>query len=199
MIKRVLCLQLIFLFTEPCLGLLYAESQINPQHVNSKCPPCDEPVAGTALWHYLKGVEEIMGIRSTTNAFLANEHFKRAADMNYAPAIKALADSYFSGDGIDKDTHKALMLYIRAADLGDGSAQFNAGVILLRGYAVVQNFELAFYYLCLATMNEGLDELAQDAAVYRDEAGSLLTPNQFQEILRKLVNNSAVKPNKQVK
>jgi len=151
-----------------------------------KCPPCDEPLPGTALWHYMKGVEEIMGMRNATNAYLANEHFKRAADMDYAPAIKALADSYYSGDGIDKDQHQALMLYIRSAELGDGSAQFNAGVILLRGYAGPTNYELAFYYLCLATMNEGLDEMAQDAAIYRDEAGTLLTPEQALSVYRKL-------------
>ena len=152
-----------------------------------KCPPCDEPLPGTALWHYMKGVEEIMGMRSATNAYLANEHFKRAADMDYAPAIKALADSYYSGDGIEKDQHQALMLYIRSAELGDGSAQFNAGVILLRGYAGPTNYELAFYYLCLATMNKGLDEMAQDAAIYRDEAGALITPEQAQSVYRKLV------------
>jgi TPR repeat protein len=161
-----------------------------------KCPPCDEPLPGTALWHYMKGIEEIMGMRNATNAYLANEHFKRAADMDYAPAIKALADSYYSGDGIDKDVHQALMLYIRASDLGDGSAQFNAGVILLRGYAGSANTELAFYYLCLATMNEGLDEMAQDAAIYRDEAGALITPIQAQNVFRKLINNPALKPNK---
>lgn len=158
------------------------------------CTPCDEPLPGTALWHYMKGIEELIGVR--TNAYLANEHFKRAADMDYAPAIKALADSYYSGDGVDEDKHQALLLYIRAADLGDGAAQFNAGIILLRGYAVPQNALLAYYYLCLATMNEGLDEMAQDAAVYRDEAGKLLTPTQLQDIYRRLINNPAIKPNK---
>ncbi len=165
--------------------------KVEQKHV---CPPCDEPIQGTALWHYMKGVEEIMGMNS--NAYLANEHFKRAADMDYAPAIKALADSYYSGDGIDKDTNQALAHYIRAADLGDGSAQFNAGIILLRGYAGEPNYELAFYYLCLATMNEGLDEMAQDAAVYRDEAGNLLTSEQAQAVYRRLVNNPATKPHK---
>lgn len=158
------------------------------------CAPCDEPLPGTALWHYMKGIEELIGVR--TNAFLANEHFKRAADMDYPPAIKALADSYYSGDGIDEDKHQALMLYIRAADLGDGAAQFNAGVILLRGYAGYQNAKLAYYYLCLATMNEGLDEMAQDAAIYRDEAGNMLSPEQMQDVFRKLVNNPATQPHK---
>ncbi len=158
------------------------------------CTPCDEPLPGTALWHYMKGIEELIGVR--TNPYLANEHFKRAADMDYAPAIKALADSYYSGDGTDADKHQALLLYIRAADLGDGAAQFNAGVILLRGYAVSQNAALAYYYLCLATMNEGLDEMAQDAAIYRDEAGKLLTAEQLQDIYRRLINNPATKPNK---
>ncbi len=178
------------------LSTLSAEAakKPTPEKVVVVCAPCDEPLPGTALWHYMKGIEELIGVR--TNAYLANEHFKRAADMEYAPAIKALADSYYSGDGVDEDKHQSLLLYIRAADLGDGAAQFNAGVILLRGYAGHQNAALAYYYLCLATMNEGLDEMAQDAAIYRDEAGKLLTPAQMQDIYRRLVNNPATKPNK---
>jgi hypothetical protein len=218
MIKPALSLQIVLFVIAVCGISLKAEAtnitptSLTPTSVTpsltvsaqpvcreSICPPCDEPYPGTALWHYMKGIEEIMGVRGTTNAFLANEHFKRAADMDYAPAIKALADSYYSGDGIDQDLHKALLLYLRASDLGDGSAQFNVGVILLRGYAGTQNFELAFYYLCLATMNEGLDEMAQDAAIYRDEAGALLTPTQAQAIFRQLVNNPAIKPNKRGK
>lgn len=192
----VSCLLASLLHAEkPSSSVLPIQSQHKKVEQKHVCPPCDEPVQGTALWHYMKGVEEIMGMNS--NAYLANEHFKRAADMDYAPAIKALADSYYSGDGIDKDTNQALALYIRAADLGDGSAQFNAGIILLRGYAAEANYELAFYYLCLATMNEGLDEMAQDAAVYRDEAGNLLTSEQAQTVYRRLVNNPATKPHKQ--
>lgn len=158
------------------------------------CAPCDEPLPGTALWHYMKGIEELIGVR--TNPYLANEHFKRAADMDYAPAIKALADSYYSGYGVDEDKNQALLFYIRAADLGDGAAQFNAGVILLRGYAENQDNALAYYYLCLATMNEGLDEMAQDAAIYRDEAGKLLTSEQLQAVYCRLINNPSLKPNK---
>lgn len=184
-------------------SLLNAESQksvLSTSQISehkSVCPPCDEPYPGTALWHYMKGIEELTGLK--TNAFLANEHFKRAADMDYAPAIKALADSYYSGDGVEQDKHMALLLYMRASDLGDGSAQFNAGVILLRGYAGAQDFELAFYYLCLATMNEGLDEMAQDAAIYRDEAGELITSLQAQAVYRRLINNPAIKPHKRKK
>ena len=200
--KTSTCLVSIFLVAN--LAILSAETtQTQAKTISKKqtqaaicasCPPCDEPLPGTALWHYMKGIEELIGVR--TNAYLANEHFKRAADMDYAPAIKALADSYYSGDGVDEDKHQALLLYVRAADLGDGAAQFNAGIILLRGYAGPQNAALAYYYLCLTTMNEGLDEMAQDAAIYRDEAGKLLTPEQLQDIYRKLVNNPATKPNK---
>ncbi len=203
MFKYIFSKKAIFVIVS-CLSffLLHAENSstsVLPKQVEQKhvCPPCDEPVQGSALWHYMKGVEEIMGMNS--NAYLANEHFKRAADMDYAPAIKALADSYYSGDGIDKDTNQALLLYMRAADLGDGSAQFNAGIILLRGYAGEPNYELAFYYLCLATMNEGLDEMAQDAAVYRDESGNLLSSEQAQTVYRRLINNPATKPHKQNK
>lgn len=152
-------------------------------------PKVEPPKPGTAQWHYQKGAEEIMGARGTINAVLANEHFQRAADMGYPPAIKALADSYYSGDGLEQDLDKALFLYLRAADMGDGSAQFNVGVILLKGYAnSFTNYPLAFYYLCLATLNPDLDEMAQDAAVYRDEAVLKLTPDQAQEVYKQIAN-----------
>lgn len=145
---------------------------------------------GTALWHYHKGIEEITGINRVRNATLANEHFKRSAEMGYVPAIKALADSYYSGDGIDKNIDKALFLYLTAADLGDGAAQFNLGIILLRGYANGHvNYPLAFYYLALTTINKDLDEMAQEAAIYRDEAALMLTPEEAQEIFIKIGNN----------
>lgn len=183
---------IIFAITLCFVASLSAEPEKNIS--KSICTPCDEPLPGTALWHYMKGIEELIGVR--TNPYLANEHFKRAADMNYPPAIKALADSYYSGDGIDQDRAQALALYIKASDLGDGAAQFNAGVILLRGYAGEPDSVRACYYLCLATMNEGLDEMAQDAAIYRDEATTMLTPTQLQDIYRKLINNPALNPSK---
>jgi len=184
------------------LAFLHAEENQTSSKVETKtkpskplvCAPCDEPLPGTALWHYMKGIEELIGVK--TNPYLANEHFKRAVDMNYPPAIKALADSYYAGDGIDQDRKQALVLYIRAADLGDGAAQFNAGVIFLRGYAGEIDYVLAYYYLCLATMNEGLDEMAQDAAIYRDEAATNLSSEQLQDIYRKLINNPALNPSK---
>lgn len=147
-------------------------------------PTIAEPASGTAQWHFMKGVEEILGLNK--NTYLANEHFRRSASMGYAPAIKALADSYYSGDGIDEDKQKALELYKEAADKGDGAAQFNLGIIYLRGYAGDKDPYLAFYYLCLTTINEDLDEMAQDAAIYRDEAGQLLDSAQLQDIYRKI-------------
>ena len=152
-------------------------------------PSVASPKPGTAQWHYQKGAEEIMGVRATTNSALANEHFQRAADMGYAPAIKALADSYYSGDGVEQDLDKALFLYLKAADMGDGSAQFNLGVILLRGYANgVTNYPLAFYYLCLATLNPDLDETAQDAAIYRDEVALKLTADEARQVYAQIAN-----------
>lgn len=186
-----LCFIFPLLFVFSCLP---TPLQAQASQKSLVCAPCDEPLPGTALWHYMKGIEELIGVR--TNAYLANEHFKRAVDMNYPPAIKALADSYYSGDGVEEDKKQALALYIRASNLGDGAAQFNAGVILLRGYADKPDFVLAYYYLCLATMNEGLDEIAQDAAIYRDEAAEMLTPEQLQDIYRKLINNPALNPSK---
>ncbi len=141
------------------------------------------PKQGTALWHYVKGAEEIMGRRTPHSAAIANAHFERAAAMGYVPAIKALADSYFSGDGIEKNREKAMELYKTAADKGDGSAQFNLGIIYYMGYVNAhKDLEKAFYYLCLASMNKDLDEMEEDAAEYRDKVDALLTPMQKRQV-----------------
>ena len=55
-------------------GILSAEASQAPSKP-LVCVPCDEPLPGTALWHYMKGIEELIGVR--TNPYLANEHFKK--------------------------------------------------------------------------------------------------------------------------
>ncbi len=121
----------------------------------------------TAKEHFLHGVSELRGENSSP--LLANEHFSRAIDMGHIPAMKALADSYYSGDGVKKNLARALILYIMAADSGYGPAQFSAGAMLMKGEGGKLNRGLAFFYLELASLNDDLDELRQDAAALRDE------------------------------
>jgi TPR repeat protein len=116
----------------------------------------------------------------------ANLILAKIADKGYAPAIKALADSYVSGDGVEKNIMQALFLYMKAADLNYGPAQFCAGALLQNGSLGFVNLSLSFYYFCLACINEELDEIKEDACVYRDVIDKKLTADQKQAVYKQV-------------
>jgi TPR repeat protein len=112
---------------------------------------------------YLEGYTQVKDKR------LANYYFSKAAALGFAPAIKALADSYMSGDGVELDKAIAFQLYEKAAKLGYGPAQFNAGIMLKNGEGVSVSLERSYQMLNLAANNPDLGEIRQDAAFYRDQ------------------------------
>lgn len=136
----------------------------------------------TAQEHFMHGIAELRG--EATNSYLANEHFRRAIEMGHVAAMKALADSYYSGDGVEKNPARALILYIMAADKGYGPAQISAGAMLMDGEGGKVNLGLAFFYLELASLNEDLDEMRQDAAEMRDKVKAKMTPDDIKYALR---------------
>ena len=58
------------------------------------------------------------------------DYFRESAAQGYAPAQYNLAASYKLGDGIPKNTEKALEWYLAAADQGHTDAQLQAAIIL---------------------------------------------------------------------
>lgn len=116
-----------------------------------------------------------------SDSIAANKLFVIAGEQNYPPAIKALADSYMAGDGVSKNVNKALLLYVRAAELRYGPAQFSAGVLLQNGDAGFVNLLMSFYYLCLASINIDLGDLQKDAAYYRDLVAMKLNSDQIMQ------------------
>lgn len=113
---------------------------------------------------------------------------ERAVFQNYGPALDELAGLYLVGEGVEKNEAKALHYYIQASHLGYGPSQFNCGIMYKEGQGTEKNLEKAYLYLSLASLNyKDLEDVAINAAQYRDEVAPLLMPTQRQDVLR-LVN-----------
>ncbi|MCX7338507.1 MAG: tetratricopeptide repeat protein [Alphaproteobacteria bacterium] len=102
--------------------------------------------------------------------YLANYYFKRAGEFGSALAWKDLADSYLVGHGVKKDEQLALEFYIKSAQLGCGSAQFNAGIMFKTGQGTKIDTKKACHYLRLASLNPDLGVLQLDADHHLREA-----------------------------
>jgi len=117
----------------------------------------------------LLGMVYLEGYTQIKDARLANYYFCKAAALEFAPAIKALADSYMAGDGVELNKTIAFQLYEKAAKLGYGPAQFNTGIMLKNGEGIPVSLERAYQMLDLAAHNPDLEEMSQDAVHYRDQ------------------------------
>ncbi len=118
---------------------------------------------------FLLGCLYLQGGVVTPDIPKANFYFYKAGHLGYAPAFKALADSYLAGDGVKKDPMMALYYYERSAIRGYGPGQFNAGALLKEGQNVTSNQTQAFYWLNQAAHNPDLGDLRKDAANLRNE------------------------------
>lgn len=107
----------------------------------------------------------------------------KAAQANHPVAIYCLACFFLHGEGVIEDHAQARSLFQVSADLGYGPGQFNAGIMAKNGDGGHVDNVLAYYYLCLASINRrDLDDLTLDAAFYRDQVAILLTPQERQEV-----------------
>ena len=112
---------------------------------------------------------------------------KKSINLGFLPAMDTLAGYYLHGTFVGQDHHKALMYYHLAANRGYGPSQFNYGIMLKNAEKTPQDLENAFVYLALAALNrKDLDELVEDAAVYRDEVARQLSSLAYQRSLIKI-------------
>jgi TPR repeat protein len=94
-----------------------------------------------------------------------------AANAGLPEAMNSLGDAYYSGDIREKNIDKALTWYEKAAKLGYGPAQFNAGIVLLRRTSNKRDLRQAIYYFDKAYHNKSnFKELAIMALRYKVEA-----------------------------
>ncbi|KAH3758364.1 sel1 repeat family protein [Pelomyxa schiedti] len=102
--------------------------------------------------------------------------FQRAADAGGADAMCNLGLCYYSGNGVEKDIHKALTLWQRASESGDADAMCNVGVCYENGDGVEKDINKAVtlykraadggspnaLYNLARRHSEGVDGLAKD-------------------------------------
>lgn len=111
----------------------------------------------------------------------------RAVFQNYSPALNELAGLFLIGEGVEKNERKALQYYIQASHLGYGPSQFNCGIMYKNGQGTEKDLIKSYLYLSLASLNyKDLEDVALEAARYRDELVPLLSPAQRQEALRQV-------------
>lgn len=77
--------------------------------------------------------------------------YGRAAEQDFAPAIRELALSYLDGEGVPADPAKGIGLLEEAADAGDAHANFELGMLYREGSVVQKDYAEAMkWYLTAA-------------------------------------------------
>lgn len=88
-----------------------------------------------------------------------------------------LGAMYFYGKGVPGDPGTAAVWFAKAARQGNASAQLAFGSLHIRGIGVKQDLVKAHMWLSLAATSN-LPGLAQQAALLREDAARLMTPEE---------------------
>ena len=85
---------------------------------------------------------------------------KALADQGDAETQGSLADRYYQGDGVEKDTKTAMKWYRQAAEQGIVEAQRNLGRMYEEGEGVLEDFVIAYAWYNIVAVSG--DETAQN-------------------------------------
>ena len=122
-----------------------------------------------AFCSYILGNLYLFGIFVQQNIQKADWYITKAANMNLPEAINSIGDGYYSGDIRKKDIKMALKFYKKAANMGFGVAQFNAGVVLLNTAKTKIELKNAIWYLDRASKNQkDLGDITNAAKRYKN-------------------------------
>jgi TPR repeat protein len=101
----------------------------------------------------------------------AQEYIKFSANAGIPNAMNVLGDCYYSGTFGERNVKIALTFYKKAAAIGFGPAQFNAGIVMYKTSEDTDNLTKAIRYLDAASKNKNdLGELTKVALLYRNAA-----------------------------
>lgn len=75
------------------------------------------------------------------------DKIQKLANFKDRKAMFILAQHYQQGLGVEKDSQKAMELYLRASDLGDLKSKYNIGLMYLKGDGVSKDYDTAFKWL----------------------------------------------------
>jgi TPR repeat protein len=115
------------------------------------------------MYFYGKGVADL-------DYELAIQHYKTAADQDYAHAQLQLGFIYDKGYGADQDWKKAVVWYTNAANQNNATAHFNLGKIYFYGdlNGVEVNYRLAFQHYKTAA-NQGYTIPQEQLVLFYEE------------------------------
>ena len=105
-------------------------------------------------------------------------------ERGHSGAELMLGVMYLRGQGYRQDEGLAAVWMYKAARKGEAGAQLVLGSQLLYGRGVRRNVREALMWLSLAG-ESGVDSVAAQAAIYRDDAIRFLSPREVEEALRK--------------
>ena len=83
----------------------------------------------------------------------AVQWFKLAAEQDHRLALQQLAWAYGTGSGVKSDGAESRRWFLRAAAAGDGTSQFMAGDMLLKGIGGPVDQQTGIYWLTKAASN----------------------------------------------
>ncbi len=117
---------------------------------------------------YALGSLYLNGIGLKQDIKKADLYITIAANLNLPEAINSIGDGYYSGDIRHKNIKMALEYYEKAAKMGFGPAQFNAGVVLMNSAKSKKDLEKAIFYLDKASKNrDDLNSMTESAKKYK--------------------------------
>jgi TPR repeat protein len=112
------------------------------------------------------------------------ETTRKAAEQGHADAQFYLGVKYANGEGVPKDSVKAVEWYRKAAEQGDADAQFYLGVKYARGEGVPKDLVLAYMSLNLAMSPNLASVTLSEVRKARDDLAKSMTPDQISEAQR---------------
>lgn len=91
----------------------------------------------------------------------AYKYFKKAADLDYAPALDSLGLYYEEGTFVEKNLEEALNHYKKAAEMNYAPAMYNLAYCYENGNGIAVNYEEAFnYYKKAADLGDTLSVIS---------------------------------------
>lgn len=121
-----------------------------------------------AVSAYILGNLYLWGIFFQKDMQKADWFITKAANMKLPEAINSIGDGYYSGDIRPQNIKMALKYYKKAANMGFGVSQFNAGIVLLNTAKSIKALYLARFYLDKASKNrDNLKEVVDVAKRYK--------------------------------
>jgi S1-C subfamily serine protease/tetratricopeptide (TPR) repeat protein len=131
---------------------------------------------------YYLGLMAHLGNGLRQNYSLAMDYYKKAAELDYAPAYFRIGILHANGRGVPRNPQEAMQWYIKAANLGEAIAQFNVGLGFLTGNGIQKDPRQALFWMLVAVDRLIDQKIADDARKNIRIAEAQLDPKAISEI-----------------